>query len=626
VAFSPDDRLLASGSEDRTIRLWDPVTGKTVLRLEGHTGRVNGLAFSPDGKRLASAGADGSVRIWDVATGQELRRLEGHASAVTCVAFHPTRERLVSGSRDKTVRIWNIESGETLLQFKEHKAPVHAVAFSPDGGTVASASSDVSRGEQNSDSGEIIVYDANTGRAGVRIGELGATCLAFRVDGKELAYSSLVRENPRSDVPLIDVPLITLIKVINPETGRLLRSLQGHTGPVTGVVFSRDGQHLGSCSQDETVRTWDLTTGAMDVTFREEMAVLGIALTSDGSRIASGSEDQTVKIWGWNGPRVLGPGRSSVAFSPDGRRLAAADSGGARIWEWKSRRELTVIRAFLQYSRLAWSRDGRYLGIDPDGRIWDASTGEGVASFEPPAKVSGCGAMDATFGKNGQLLATANWSNLHGGEVRIWDLPQRKLLRCCPMEGGRGSCVAFSPDGEWLAGGMTWGGGKVWVWSVATGQVQLILDDVAEGVYRLSYSPDGLYLAAAIGDRSSRLQSRAVVQVWDAKTGRRVWRLRGHTGCVWSVAFSPDGRRLVSAGGKYGGVRKETTPGEVIVWDLATGQAVCTLQEHRGPVFDVAFSPCGHFLATVGGDNRLLLWDGTPLAETPAYQPLPNDF
>ena len=110
VAFSPDGKTIASGSEDKTVRLWNVATGTETRKLEGHTHLVNSVAFSPDGKTLASGSKDKTVRLWNVATGAEMRKLEGHTNWVTSVAFSPDGKTLASGSKDKTVRLWNVET------------------------------------------------------------------------------------------------------------------------------------------------------------------------------------------------------------------------------------------------------------------------------------------------------------------------------------------------------------------------------------------------------------------------------------------------------------------------------------------------------------------------------------
>ena len=140
VAYSMDGTRVVSGSEDKTVRIWDASTGEEVQRLEGHSGEVSSVAFSMDGTRVVSGSDDKTVRIWDASTGEEVQKLEGHSGGVTSVAFSMDGTRVVSGSGDKTVRIWDASTGEEVQKLEGHSDWVSSVAFSMDGTRVVSGS------------------------------------------------------------------------------------------------------------------------------------------------------------------------------------------------------------------------------------------------------------------------------------------------------------------------------------------------------------------------------------------------------------------------------------------------------------------------------------------------------
>jgi WD40 repeat protein len=142
IAFSPDGTVVASASDDRTVKLWDARSGQEQQTLKGHSGSVNAVAFSPDGTVVASASNDETVKLWDARSGQEQQTLKGHSGSVSAVAFSPDGTVVASASDDETVKLWDARSGQEQQTLKGHSGWVNAVAFSPDGTVVASASND----------------------------------------------------------------------------------------------------------------------------------------------------------------------------------------------------------------------------------------------------------------------------------------------------------------------------------------------------------------------------------------------------------------------------------------------------------------------------------------------------
>ena len=273
VAFSPDGRLLATASADRTARLWDPAAGNCLRTLTGHTSVVWAVAFSPDGRLLATASADRTARLWDPAAGNCLRTLTGHTSAVWAVAFSPDGRLLATASYDGTARLWDPATGKhrRTLTGKHWRTltgrtrAVTGVAFSPDGRLLATASYD----------GTARLWDPATGKH--RRTLTGHTsrvwAVAFSPDGQLLATAS-------SD---------GTARLWDPAAGDCLRTLTGHTSAVRAVAFSPDGRLLATAGYDGTARLWDPATGDCLRTLTDRnRAVTGVAFSPDGRLLATG--------------------------------------------------------------------------------------------------------------------------------------------------------------------------------------------------------------------------------------------------------------------------------------------------------------------------------------------------
>jgi serine/threonine protein kinase len=281
LAMSPDGTVLASGSSDKTIKLWRWQTGEEILTLDSHQSGVLALAFSADGTMLASGSGDKTVKLWQVETGAEIRTLSGHEDIVAAVAFSPDGKTVASGSRDKSILLWPSKQG--LLTFVRgqkatpllgHEDMVAALAFHPQGEILASGGCDQMLG---------LWYLGKNQRHRPCRGQSGdVLAVAFNPDGSIIATGN-------GDKTL---------KLWQIKTGRAIRSIVGHTKSVNAIAFSADGQRLVSGSSDKTVKLWQVKTGQEIYTLDEHTSVVyAVAFHPDGREVASASNDMTIKIW-----------------------------------------------------------------------------------------------------------------------------------------------------------------------------------------------------------------------------------------------------------------------------------------------------------------------------------------
>jgi WD40 repeat protein len=585
VAFSPDGQLLAAGSVNGEVRVWQVAGYRQLLALSGHQGWVWSVAFSLDGTRLASGGEDRIVRIWQVSTGQCLTMLHGHTNWIRSVTFSPDGARLASSSDDGTVRVWEVSTGECLTTLQGHAGRVWSVAFSSDGARLASGSED----------GIVRAWEVSTGECLMTL--QGHTdrvwSVAFSSNGATLASGS-----NDGTVRLWEV-----------STGACLTTLQGHTDRVVSVAFSPDGAHLASGSDDRIVRLWEVSTGHCFATLQGHTGrVWSVAFSPDGARLASGSDDWTVRLWEVNSRQCLMTLQghdiwiTSVSFSPDGSHFAAGSHDRTvRIWEVSTGPCLKTLRGHTNWvGSVVFSPDGPSSSPgrgsllasgshDTTVRVWEVSTGECLKTLYGHTDF----VRSVAFSPNGARLASGSYDRT----VRIWEVSTGKCLQTLRGHTNWMGLVAFHPDGTLLASGNH--DQTVRLWEVSTGECLKILQGHTDWVRSVAFSPDG---PSSSPGRGSLLASGCydrTVRIWEVSTGQCLKTLHGHTGWVESVAFSPDGTTL--AIGEHDGT--------VTVWEVSSGACLKTLHSHPSRVWAVAFSLDGSTVVSGSEDRTIILWN-----------------
>jgi len=588
VAYSPDGKLIASTSRDRTVRLWDPITLKQLgAALRGHKDYVTSVSFSPDGKLIATSSWDQTIRLWRLGNRQQVGILRGHTSWVNWVGFSPDGQRLVSGDASGQIRRWDVVSQKSLgPPLAGHDQDVMAVVYSPDGKTIASGSLDKS----------IRLWDASTGspRGEPLLGhDAGVYSVAYSPNGELLASAS--RDHT--------------VRLWVTKTGAPAGDpLSGHSDGVLSVAFSPDGRTLASAGADKVVRLWEIAQrrpiGAL---LKGHLGLIHhVAFAPDGRHLASASLDHTIRLWDIaarrsRGLRLRGHRESVevVTFSPDGRHLATAGRDKQiRLWSTES----------LNLSDRIIDNEATVLDMvfTPDSKQLVAGGADGSIRLHPLSGSNSSGDQHANgmlghHGKevsavavspDGRLLASGS----DDGSLRLWDLTRYQPTG--PLREGHTDAVSalvFSPDGKMF-------------FSAGRDGIIRACDAKDEGrchsfgrqpnaLYSLTIAPDGQRLASGSGD--------ATIQFWDVASERPDGApLRGHSHWVLSVAFSPDGELLASG----------SSDGTVRLWDARRRKTMGPpLRGHTDWVNSVAFSPNGKTLASGSADRTIWLWQ---LSET----------
>ncbi|KAK4200781.1 WD40-repeat-containing domain protein [Triangularia verruculosa] len=563
LAFTPDGKQIASGSNTEIARLWNVASGAALWKFEGPTDKVSSVAISPDGTLIAAGSDDFTVMVWDLKTRALRYSLKAHSRWVNSVAFSPNGKVLASGSMDETVALWDVATGAELERVNNQSSCVNTAAFSPDGSLIATGSVDQM----------IRLWSVSNDLEELRMildGHLGCVnSVRFSPDGRRLVSGS-------DDMT---------IKVWDTAAGTELISMNGHTKKVTAATYSLDSRLIVSGSEDMTVRVWDAITGtSVHILTGHRSGVNAVVFSPTGNLLASGSFNDDVLLWDAKDfslhgeledfDSVLDINSGSLGGMPDDNNCFTSNATIASNDKKGHSTPVTFV---------GFSPQGHFIATgSQDGilKLWDSNGDNRLVLSGHSSRIN-----DVVFSPGSSLIASASADM----SLRVWDMEDGSNLHTLSGHLGNVLHVVFSPDGKHLASCSADATARLW--NPETGASLAVLNGHDGEVTDTVFSADGRYLSTCSTD--------ATIIIWDVETHTRCITLTGHTAGVNSIRFSYQNCDLLVSSSEDATVR---------IWNWREGTSV-DIAKAGVATTSASFSPDDVFVSFASENGVVELWD-----------------
>ena len=563
IAYSPNGVNIISGSSGRTIRVWDVNEKEAGVSIKGHDDIVKCITFFPSGRSFISTSADRSIKIWNsqehyedsefktfgeiynftiskdmkilAAVGKSMKvwiydfpsgivqqELQGHGNYCTNICFNYNDAYLASSCFDKSIIVWDMQTKSKYRQYYSNNAYIRNVAFSPDSKTLAGGCDDMS----------ITIWDFDS----------------TEVCGKLLGHTATINSVKYSSNGL------HLLSTSNDFSGRLWSILDNaqelkfiHGDSCVYGIFISNGKKIATCSQDKTVKVWNLQSQQEEHSFNGHLGnVCGLSASSGGEYLASVSDDCTIKVWNLTTFKeeitinIHKDAGKSVHFTADDAYLVNNSKDSIQIWSIK---EQLSVHKLLGHTKSL--REVFFIG-----------------------DIVATAAADSTI-KFWDLKTMKLKSTLHGHSMTIWS-------------------ISASSDGQLLASSAS--DKTIVIWNIANGKTVKTLTGHTHYVVKVAFSPDGKILGSSSYDKT--------IKLWDVENGTLIDTLYGHSQIVWSIKFIKNGEFLIS-------VSDDKT---IRIWNLKQ-KGFQELLGHFGSIISLAVSPDERFFATGSSDKLVKIWN-----------------
>ena len=575
LAMAPGGGQLVSSDSNGVLTLWERPDKifKQVKILSRHGPAIQCLAIDRQGDRMAVGSTNGMVEVWDIARDECLRRLSAHKGAVTSVALPGDGTRVASAGSDRVIKVWDVRQGE-CLSTQPAKEDILALAMTPDAKWLASGSAQRTLHCWDLASGKAVGTFTSKGQ------RMGA--LAISADGKTLASCS--RDGPVEVWDLADDARIAhnwwdgIVRVATFDmAGKQRLKRFSFAGDVKDLALSSNGDEVSACS-DRNVKCWATDSGRMIDALTVQTASMAIAMTPDGKTVVSGGRDGAVKAWDCTDPKkpkllrsfdTQGMTPLAVACSPDGRAIAAGLSGG------------TV-------------------------KIWSTANGECLHSLTGHAAFVRC----VAFSKDGTKLASASADST----VKLWEVDSGTCLQTLAGHKEEVNCAAFSSDGNRIVSGGS--DKKIMIWDARQGTRLGTIEGSPGPVYAVCFAPE-----LAPVPEAEQVKLTPLAGAWDfvknvfvneslfAESQDQLSRIRGED-------------RWVISGGRDGD-NDEVNSG-VRIWDVNTRRLIPAVEElktkalkgHKGAIYSVAYKPDLRVIMSGSSDESIRIWKPMDISKT----------